>query len=160
MRTIAADRKSFSRGTGGSLVAASALAGGLSARRVAMSFALLMLAACADELRQSPAWSLEGRPGLLLAINQYYQGNASEDRGRCRAVLMDGVTGSELVSEKQDRVVVNVRYRYRTTSRSERGRGCGGFGERTFEVIKSGALWRVVSMSGDRDDGGLRWRLW
>ena len=129
------------------------------ARPIGIASMLLMLVACADDLAQSRAWSLEGRPGLLLAIQQYYQGNASEDRGRCRAILMDGVTRSELVSEDQDRVVVNVRYRYRSTSRSERGRGCGGFGERTFEAVPSGDLYRVVSMSGDRNEGGLRWRF-
>jgi hypothetical protein len=119
----------------------------------------LLLAACAEDLAQQPVWSLEGRPGLLLAIQQYYQGSASEDRGRCRQVLMEGVTRSELVSEDREHVVVNVQYRYRSASRSERGRGCGGFGERSFEAIRRGDRYEVVSMSGDRDDRGLQWRL-
>ena len=107
----------------------------------------LLLAACAVDLGQQQAWSLEGRPMLLRAIQQYYERFASEDRGRCRNVLMDGVSRSELVSEDQDRVVVNVRYRYRSTSRGERGRGCGGFGERTFETMRNGDRYDVVSMS-------------
>jgi hypothetical protein len=134
-------------------------AGPRSARRsIAWPLLGLLLAACAGDLAEQSDWSLQRQPMLLRAIQHYYQRFATEDRGRCRNVLMDAVTRSELVSQEQDRLVVNVRYRYRSTSGGERSRGCGGSGERTFEATGSGERYEILSMSGDRKEG-VRWQI-
>lgn len=121
-------------------------------RPAMLATTLLMLAACTTDGTPGSAWSLEGRPGLLRAIERYYQSVALENMGRCQHVLMDGVTRSEVVVDEPERMVLDVRYRYRSTSPSERRRGCGGFGERTFEIAIRGDDHEVVSMSGDQHD--------
>jgi hypothetical protein len=120
-----------------------------------VALAAAMLAACIDPAR-NPAWELAGHPGLLYAIKLYYERNALEENGRCTRPLLEGVSGSEVLEEDQDQIVVTLVYRYRDSLRDEprapSGRGlfreCVGFASRTFTVAKGEEGLTVVSMNG------------
>lgn len=120
----------------------------------------LSLGGCADA-SQSRAWELEGRPGLLLPIRQYYDRNAMEEGGRCKKPLFDAVIASEIVDETSDLLVVHTRYRYRGSASGRRrsGRGgsrrCSGVGERTFTLRQDEGGYQVVDMTGPGRRGGL-----
>lgn len=129
-------------------------------RLTILIIAVLSLGGCADG-SQSRAWELEGRPGLLLPIRQYYDRNAQEEGGRCKRPLFDAVLASEIVDETSDLLVVDIRHRYRggASGRRRSGRGgsrrCSGIGERTFTLRQGESGCEVVDMSGPRRRGGL-----
>ena len=97
--------------------------------------------------RRIPARTLAGHPGLLHRIKFYDERNALEEKGRCTAPLLEGVSRSEVLSEDQDQLVVAVVYRYRDALRDEPRapsgrlpffRECTGVASRTFMIATSG----------------------
>ncbi|MGH6915330.1 MAG: hypothetical protein ACREH3_16705, partial [Geminicoccales bacterium] len=54
----------------------------------------LWLAACAGGPVSGPGSSLAGEPGLRPVVQRYYEARATEENGRCRSPLMDGVLSS------------------------------------------------------------------
>jgi hypothetical protein len=122
------------------------------------ALALLWLAACADGLAPNPGGSLAGEPGLLPPVRQYYERRATEENGRCRAPLLDGVVTSTVVENTSQRMVIQIRYLYRDLTAELRG-ACRGFGNRTFTIDKEAAGFVVVDMTGAQHPRGLRLRL-
>jgi hypothetical protein len=114
--------------------------------------AALWLVACAGDPAQNPAWELAGHPGLLYKIKLYYERNALEERGRCTAPLLEGVSRSEVLAEDDEQLVVGLTYRYRDFIRDERRLGlfreCEGYARRTFTIAKTDDELTVVGMGG------------
>jgi hypothetical protein len=106
----------------------------------------------------SPGGSLAGEPGLLPPVRQYYEKRATEENGRCRAPLLDGVVTSTVVESTPQRMVIRIRYLYRDLTAELRG-ACRGFGNRTFTIEKEAAGFVVVDMTGAQRPRGLRLRL-
>src|SRR5690606_17725726 len=59
---------------------------------LALLGATFLLAACAGDPAQNPAWELAGHPGLLYDVKLFYERNALEEDGRCTMPLLEGVT--------------------------------------------------------------------
>jgi hypothetical protein len=97
-------------------------------------------------------------PGLRPVVQQYYEARATEENGRCRAPLLDGVLSATVLEQDAQRLVVRVRYLYRDHKAELRG-ACIGFGNRTFTIDKGPEGLRVADMSGDQHPRGLRLRL-
>lgn len=129
-------------------------------RQLAQSFALvaLWLAACIDGLAPNSGSSLAGQPGLLPIVRQYYERRATEENGRCRTPLLDGVTSSTVLESTPQRLVIRIRYLYRDLTAELRG-ACRGFGNRTFTIDKEATGFVVVDMTGPQHPRGLRLRL-
>lgn len=72
---------------------------------VALLGAAFLLAACAGDPAQNPAWELAGYPGLLYDVKLYYERNALEEGGRCTMPLLEGVTRSEILSEDDEQEI-------------------------------------------------------
>ena len=107
----------------------------------------------------SPAdQSLAGVPGLHPVVQRYYEARATEENGRCRSPLMEGVLSAEATRESPDRLVVGVRYLYRDHTAELRG-ACRGFAQRTFTIEDGAEGPMVVAMSGGQHPRGLRLRL-
>ena len=100
---------------------------------------------------------LAGVPGLRPVVQHYYEARATEEGGRCKAPLLDGVLRTTVLQDDAQRLVVRVRYLYRDHTAELRG-ACIGFGTRTF-TIDNGEEPRVVAMSGEQHPPGLRLRL-
>jgi hypothetical protein len=112
--------------------------------QVTLALGLVGCAASRDE------GSSAVQPAMLSAIKAYYEHNAAEQNNVCKGPLMDGVTRSELVSQDDSQLVVEVGYKYRDyTSRRSTGRACSGFGSRTFTLSRDGGRFRVIGMSGE-----------
>jgi hypothetical protein len=90
----------------------------------------------------------------------YYDNNAIEENATCTRPRMRSVTGTQVVDETPEQVVMNVRYYWYDEGQIELDRGglpfpgpifqrCNGFAERTFTFVKltDGSL-DVRSMSG------------
>jgi hypothetical protein len=118
----------------------------------------LALAACVEGLAPAPGSSLAGQPGLLPVVQQYYERRATEENGRCRAPLLDGVLSSTVLENTPERLVIQVRYLYRDLTAELRG-GCRGFGNRTFTIDKEADGFVVTDMTGAQHPRGLRVRL-
>ena len=118
----------------------------------------LWLAACVDGLAPNPGSSLAGEPGLLPIVRQYYERRATEENGRCRVPLLDGVMSSTVVESTPERMVIQIRYLYRDLTAELRG-ACRGFGNRTFTIDKEATGFVVVEMTGAQHPRGLRLRL-
>lgn len=114
-----------------------------------------MLAGC-----NIPGPSLAGYEGLQFKVRSYYNRYATEESGQCRAPEMVP-TGTEVLEDTPERLVVAVRYRYVDRQFGDSGPAgigggptlfrCRGFATRNFTVDKSseGAL-SVVDMSGPK----------
>lgn len=103
-----------------------------------------MLTACASD--SAP----ESASALLPAIKRHYESHAVEENNTCRALIMDGVTRSEILSRENGLTVVQVGFTYRSTvGRRTNRRRCRGFGERTFTVSTEAGRHRVVGMTGE-----------
>lgn len=117
-----------------------------------------LLAACAGDPAQNPAWELAGHPGLLYDVKLFYERNALEEDGRCTMPLLEGVTRSEILSEDDEQLVLGLTYRYRDVIRDERRLGlfreCEGYASRTFTIAKTGDELRVVGMGGPQKRRG------
>jgi hypothetical protein len=117
----------------------------------------VMLAAC-NGLSPSTPESLAGVPDLRPVVQRYYEARATEENGRCRAPLLDGVLNATVLQEDAQRLVVRIRYLYRDHTAELRG-ACIGFGNRTFTIDKGQGGLMVVDMTGAQHPRGLRLRL-
>ena len=129
---------------------------GKSVRRVVAVGALGALTACAA------MWSLEGHPGLLYKVKQYYEWNATEEAGLCTRPILEGVTRSATIAETEDELVLQLAYYYRDFVRDDDDCSelrparcfilpeCRGFAERTFTIARRGEVLEVVDMSGEK----------
>jgi hypothetical protein len=124
---------------------------------VGLALLALALAGC-HGLSSGAGQSLAGVPGLRPVVQQYYEARATEENGRCRAPLLDGVLSATVLEQDAQRLVVRVRYLYRDHKAELRG-ACIGFGNRTFTIDKGPEGLRVADMSGDQHPRGLRLRL-
>jgi len=119
----------------------------------------LWLAACASEPAQTggPLEVGERRP-IIAAIRRYYESSAAEENNACSALLMNGVTRTEVVSDQDGKLVVDVTYFY--SNNAHRGSmRCRGTGNRQFTLTRSANGFQVVDMTGERRLGA-RWRIW
>jgi hypothetical protein len=91
-------------------------------------------------------------------VQRYYEARATEENGRCRAPLLDGVLNTTVLQDDPQRLVVRMRYLYRDHTAELRG-ACIGFGDRTFTIDKGPDGLTVVDMSGEQHPRGLRLRL-
>jgi hypothetical protein len=121
----------------------------------------LWLAGCGGDAGQSRAWELAGQPGLLLKVQQYYETRGIEEGGRCTAPIMQGVAGSQVLSDDPSQMVIALSYYYRDWVRDGDDcdslrpgrcmglmRECRGFAERTFTIDKGQDGLSVAGMSG------------
>jgi hypothetical protein len=127
--------------------------------RPILGFPLLALAlAACSSLSPGAGQSLAGVPDLRPVVQRYYEARATEENGRCRAPLLDGVLSATVLQDGPQRLVVRVRYLYRDHTAELRG-ACIGFGNRTFTIDKGPEELTVVDMSGAQHPRGLRLRL-
>jgi hypothetical protein len=117
----------------------------------------LTLAACSAPSPGVPQ-SLAGVPDLRPVVQRYYEARATEENGRCRAPLLDGVLSASVTQQDAQRLVVQVRYLYRDHTAELRG-ACIGFGNRTFTIERGQGGLMVVDMTGAQHPRGLRLRL-
>jgi predicted small secreted protein len=120
--------------------------------------ALLALALAACNGLSGAGQDLAGVPDLRSALQRYYEARATEENGRCRTPLLDGVLNATVLQDDLQRLVVRVRYLYRDHSAELRG-ACIGFGNRTFTIDKGPDGLTVVDMSGGQHPRGLHLRL-
>jgi hypothetical protein len=126
----------------------------VSRARTALVLLCLLLPGCAadPELRVGAPVSRD----VLGAIRRYYDSNAAEESNVCSAPIMT-VTRSELVSEEDGRIVVDVAYTYINYA-SRSSRRCRGIGNRRFTLSNEAGRFRVIDMTGERRLGPS-WRL-
>jgi hypothetical protein len=131
----------------------------LSVLRIAGIAALgLWLAACASEPGQTGSLEVGERRPILAAIRRYYESNAAEENNACSALLMSGVSRTEVVSDSGGQLVVDVTYFY--SNNAHRGSmRCRGTGNRQFTLTRSADRFQVVDMTGERRLGAS-WRIW
>jgi hypothetical protein len=126
-------------------------------RAILSALLALALAACSG-LPSGAGQGLAGVPDLRPVVQRYYEARATEENGRCRSPLLDGVLNAAVLQDDPQRLVVRVRYLYRDHSAELRG-ACIGFGNRTFTIDKGPDGLTVVDMSGGQHPRGLRLRL-
>jgi hypothetical protein len=126
-------------------------------RGIVPALLALTLAAC-NGLSPSAPESLAGVPDLRPVVQRYYEARATEENGRCRAPLLDGVLSASVTQQDAQRLVVQVRYLYRDHTAELRG-ACIGFGNRTFTIERGPDGLMVVDMTGAQHPRGLRLRL-
>jgi hypothetical protein len=131
----------------------------LSVLRIAGIAALgLWLAACASEPGQTGSLEVGERRPILAAIRRYYESNAAEENNACSALLMSGVSRTEVVSDSGGQLFVDVTYFY--SNNAHRGSmRCRGTGNRQFTLTRSADRFQVVDMTGERRLGAS-WRIW
>jgi hypothetical protein len=118
----------------------------------------LWLAACGFEPSQPRSLDASERRAVLAAIRHYYESNAAEENNACSALIMSGISRTDVVSDSDDRLVVDVTYFY-TNYAHRRSMQCRGTGNRQFTLTRSADGFRVVDMTGERRLGA-RWRIW
>jgi hypothetical protein len=137
-------------------------------RALAVLSFVVVLQACTDP-KTNPAWELAGEPGLLYEVKRYYEHHAVEEAGICTRPLLEGATGSRVVEDTEDELVVDLTYYYRDMVR-DRGDDCGplrpnrcfvmvpcrGFAQRTFTIDRTAEGPKVVGMSGPERATTLR----
>ena len=127
--------------------------------RVASIAALaLWLAACASEPDKPATLEVGEQREVVAAIRRYYESNAAEENNACSAPILSGVSRTDVVSDSDDKLVVDVTYTYGNYAHRSSMR-CRGTGNRQFTLTRSAAGFRVLGMTGERR-GGLRWRIW
>jgi hypothetical protein len=127
-------------------------------RRLVWPVLLALMPAACNGLSPRAPESLAGVPDLRPVVQRYYEARATEENGRCRAPLLDGVLNATVLQEDAQRLVVRIRYLYRDHTAELRG-ACIGFGNRTFTIDKGQGGLMVVDMSGAQHPRGLRLRL-
>lgn len=127
---------------------------------IALLLPTLGLAGCGYE---GPA--VAGYPGLQNKIMWYYDSNALEQNATCTQPRMRSITGTQVIDENPESVVMQIRYYWLDEGQLDFDRGgftpfpavplqrCNGFAERTFTFVKmtDGNL-QVRSMSGPQRD--------
>jgi predicted ATPase len=125
-------------------------------RTILCALPALALAACNG--LSGAGQDLAGVPDLRPVVQRYYEARATEESGRCRSPLLDGVLSAAVLQADGQRLVVRLRYLYRDHSAELRG-ACIGFGNRTFTLEQRPEGLTVVEMSGEQHPPGLRLRL-
>jgi hypothetical protein len=125
---------------------------------VALAALGLWLAACASEPGRTGSLEVGERREVLAAIRRYYESNAAEENNACSSLLMSGVTRTEVVSDSDRRMVVDVTYFYNNDAHRGSMR-CRGTGNRQFTLTRGTDGFQVVDMTGERRLGA-RWRIW
>jgi hypothetical protein len=127
--------------------------------RVASIAALaLWLAACASEPGKPAALKAGEQRQIVAAIRPYYEINAAEENNACSALIMSGVSRTDVVSDSDGKLVVDVTYTYGNNAHRSSMR-CRGTGNRQFTLTRSASGFQVVDMTGERRLGA-RWRIW
>jgi hypothetical protein len=126
--------------------------------RGVLCLVLLALALAGCALSPGADRDLAGTPGLRQVVQHYYEARATEENGRCRSPLLDGILSATVLQDDAERLVVRVRYLYRDHTAELRG-ACIGFGNRTFTLDRGPDGLTVVDMSGAQHPRGLRLRL-
>jgi hypothetical protein len=119
---------------------------------------LLALALAACNGLSGAGQDLAGVPDLRPVVQHYYEARATEENGRCRSPLLDGVLSATILEDDPQRLVVQVRYLYRDHAAELRG-ACIGFGSRTFTIDQGPDELTVVEISGEQHPRGMRLRL-
>ncbi|MGI9510020.1 MAG: hypothetical protein ACR2QJ_11820 [Geminicoccaceae bacterium] len=128
-----------------------------------IALAVGVLSGCQQYWRDSGIWDIGEHRGLLLDLTNYYRRHATEEGGRCRAPIMEGVSYAATSDLENDSLDVLLRYRYRDfvkdgddcdpkrrPLRCTIHRECRGFAEREFRVAKTETGFEVTEMSGGR----------
>ena len=92
------------------------------------------------------------------AIRLYYEQNAAEENNACSALIMSGVTRTEVVSDSGDELILDVSYLYNNDAHRGSMR-CRGTNTRQFTLSRGPNGFQVADMTGERRMGA-RWRLW
>jgi hypothetical protein len=131
---------------------------GFAAFRVARAAALcLWLAACTHQPGPANTPQRTAQPDMMAAIRLYYESNAAEENNACSAPIMSGVNRSEVVSDRDGQLVVDVTYTYGNYAHRGSLR-CRGFGNREFTLTRAPGGYRVIGMTGERRLGPS-WRI-
>jgi hypothetical protein len=125
---------------------------------VALAALALWLAACATEPGRTGALEVGERGQVIAAIRRYYESNAAEENNACSALIMSGVSRTDVVSDSGGKLVVDVTYLYNNYAHRGSMR-CRGTANRQFTLTRSTNGFQVVDMTGERRLGA-RWRLW
>lgn len=133
---------------------------GMVARRVAGG--IVLAAAVALDACSWRGPGLAGYEGLQFEVISFYDARAMEENATCPQPRMQSVTGTQVIEETPERVVMNVKYFFKDEGQIDNdndgfptfgGGGflnrCNGFRERTFTFARDsqGGL-DVVSMTG------------
>ena len=115
-----------------------------------VAFAATLLASCAASRVPETAF---GEPeALQRAVMRHYEDHATEENRTCLSPYMEGVTHVDVLEERPEHLVLDVRYLYRDRSKDDGGNGigreCSGYEERRFTLGKSGARVEVLDMTG------------
>jgi hypothetical protein len=126
--------------------------GMLSIRLLCTALVAGLVAACATSL---PKTGFAEPAALNQAMQSYYERHATEEYGYCSMPYIEGLTKVEVVTDRPDRLVLDVRFLYRDRFKRDRGdnRGheCTGYAGRRFTFAKSPAgKVEVVEMTGPR----------
>jgi len=116
----------------------------------------LLLAGCGVK---GPA--LAGYEGLQFKVRSYYAEHASEYNATCLRPEIEGITRTRVVEDSEERLVVDVRYRFKDEQYAIEGHPqithgrntCEGFANRTFTIDKTEDGLVVTAMSGERRTG-------
>ena len=125
----------------------------MSMRPVCLSL-IVLLAGCSTG--RLPGTSFAEPAALEQAMTRYYEAHATEQHGYCSTPYIDGLTQVQVVDNRPERLVVNVRYLYRDRQKdgsgaSTDGNECTGYAGRNFTFGKSEAGGvKVLEMTGPR----------
>ncbi|MFO1067864.1 MAG: hypothetical protein U1E14_04990 [Geminicoccaceae bacterium] len=119
--------------------------------RATLGAALLALGACATAT--DPAGPVT--PELATAMTRYYAGRAFEENAFCTVPYIDRITASRVVEDSPQKLVVEVRYFFRSEIGASPGdvtmfNRCEGFASRTFTFDRSAGGLTLAGMTGDQ----------
>jgi hypothetical protein len=117
----------------------------------------LWLAACTHQPGPASSPQRAAQPNMMAAIRQYYESNAAEENNACSAPIMSGVRRSQVVSDSEGKLVVDVTYLYGNWAHRGSMR-CRGTGNREFTLTRASDGYRVTGMTGERRLGPS-WRI-
>lgn len=100
-----------------------------------------------------PETSFSEAQALERVVMRYYESHATEENRTCLSPYMEGITRVDVLEERPERLVADVRYLYRDRSKddggNEIGRACSGYDKRRFTLGKEGATGlEVLDMTG------------
>ena len=108
---------------------------------------------------QGPA--VAGIPGLQWELQRFYLDKATEEGGMCTAPAIRSITGSTVLEETDEQMVLRVRYFWRDEQMRQDYEllpltgsiSCQGFAERDFTLTRmSDGSFDVVKMTGEMRD--------
>jgi hypothetical protein len=129
----------------------------LSVRHAARLMLVLGLVGCAADA--PPGGTAPLSREAMAAIQRYYESNAAEQNNACSGLIMNGVTRTNVVSERAETLVVDVTYKYLNYANRSDSR-CRGIGNRRFTLRNDSGRFVVTDMTGERRLGLPAWRIW